>query len=110
MWRNLEPSSLSSHSVAIYFKHDTVSGDWQELVQCQQVGEGGYARQLCVRDVSLWNLSKNDYQTYSSGFHNPLFIFVFVFVFVQFVCHATQILCQVLSLNIKTISIELLWL
>ena len=32
----------------------------------------------------------------------------FYFVFVQFVCHATQIPCQLVSLNIKTISIELL--
>ena len=68
-----------------------------------------YARQLCVRDVSLWNLSKNDYQTYSSGFRNPLFIYLF-FDVVQFVCHATQIPRQLVSLNIKTIFIELLWL
>ena len=34
--------------------------------------------------------------------------FVYYFVFVQFVCHATQIPCQLVSLNIKTISIELL--
>ena len=32
----------------------------------------------------------------------------FYFVFVQFVCHATQIPCQLVSLNIKTISTELL--
>ena len=30
------------------------------------------------------------------------------FIVVQFVCHATQIPCQLVSLNIKTISIELL--
>ena len=34
--------------------------------------------------------------------------FIYYFVFVQFVCHATQIPCQLVSLNIKTISIELL--
>ena len=32
----------------------------------------------------------------------------FYFVFVQFVCHATQMPCQLVSLNIKTISVELL--
>ena len=32
----------------------------------------------------------------------------FYFVFVQFVCHATQILCQLVSVSIKTISMELL--
>ena len=32
----------------------------------------------------------------------------FYFVFVQFVCHATQMPCQLVSLNIKTISMELL--
>ena len=30
------------------------------------------------------------------------------FAFVQFVCHATQMPCQLVSLNINTISIELL--
>ena len=37
-----------------------------------------------------------------------ILLFIFYFVFVQFVCHATQIPCQLVSLNIKTISIELL--
>ena len=37
-----------------------------------------------------------------------LCLFIYFFIVVQFVCHATQIPCQLVSLNIKTISIELL--
>ena len=61
----------------------------------------------CVRMMSVCEIyQRTIIKTYSSGFRNPLFIFYFVFV--QIVCHATQIPCQLVSLNIKTISIELL--
>ena len=109
MWWNLKQSSLEfSQWCDIFLARTRSAVIDKELAQGAASCSGWYAPQLCVCGVSLWNLPR--VWLLNLQFRLSQFFVYFYFVFVQFVCHATQIPCQLVSLNIKTIYIEFLWL